>query len=241
MSPLAWHTCWSTPAFLLLACSHSTATKPRPAAEVAPEHSRRFASNGPLNVVPGLSCRTLLRDDSSLRSGVYSIDPDGEGPVAPFNVFCDMKQAGGGWTLFAHHIDNLRRTRVTELTDLETRGVLAPDQWAALAMTMEDGMMFVDEHGLRSRIARSTLMNGRCGTPLDASQLSGYIYHDENSGCSARGRDYSLVTILTSLDGGAYGIAGAALYQMSRDKFDEWPYRNSASYEEQDELWYFVR
>lgn len=32
-------------------------------------------------------------------SGVYRVDPDGTGPLAPTDVFCDMTSDGGGWTL----------------------------------------------------------------------------------------------------------------------------------------------
>jgi hypothetical protein len=47
----------------------------------------------------GMTCLTLLTDDASLASGVYSIDPDGDGGDPPVDVVCDMTTEGGGWTL----------------------------------------------------------------------------------------------------------------------------------------------
>lgn len=29
--------------------------------------------------------------------GIYRIDPDGSGTIAPFDVYCDMTTDGGGW------------------------------------------------------------------------------------------------------------------------------------------------
>ncbi|MBW2459530.1 MAG: hypothetical protein JRI68_33865 [Deltaproteobacteria bacterium] len=34
-------------------------------------------------------------------SGIYTIDPDGEGAHAPFETYCEQDIAGGGWTLIA--------------------------------------------------------------------------------------------------------------------------------------------
>jgi hypothetical protein len=50
----------------------------------------------PLCVYLRASCRAYLDAGSSL-DGVYDIDPDASGPLAPFQVYCDMQN--GGWTL----------------------------------------------------------------------------------------------------------------------------------------------
>jgi hypothetical protein len=47
------------------------------------------------------SCAALRAAYPLLGSGVYSVDPDGSGGAAPFDVFCDMSTEGGGWTLLA--------------------------------------------------------------------------------------------------------------------------------------------
>jgi hypothetical protein len=44
------------------------------------------------------SCLDALQQDPTLTNGIYTIDPDGEGGNAAFDVRCNMDVDGGGWT-----------------------------------------------------------------------------------------------------------------------------------------------
>ncbi|CAH3154723.1 unnamed protein product [Porites lobata] len=48
-----------------------------------------------------VNCAELYKSGEKI-SGVYTIDPDGTGA---FDVFCDQKTAGGGWTVFQKRLD----------------------------------------------------------------------------------------------------------------------------------------
>lgn len=43
------------------------------------------------------NCKELLNYFPYLEDGIYTIDPDGEGEIEPFDVYCDM--TNGGWTV----------------------------------------------------------------------------------------------------------------------------------------------
>lgn len=50
------------------------------------------------------SCSAALTATPSAVDGLYDIDPDGLGPIAPAKLFCDM--TNGGWTLVANIYDS---------------------------------------------------------------------------------------------------------------------------------------
>ena len=50
-----------------------------------------------------------------------------------------------------------------------------------------------------------------------------------------------MIILGNSADASA-NIAGASIYQESTTKFDVWPYTSAAaSYDEQNELWYYIK
>ena len=58
------------------------------------------------------SCSYLKQSDPKAESGNYIIDPDGEGALAPFSVYCNMTDKNGvGVTVNSH--DSESRTLVT--------------------------------------------------------------------------------------------------------------------------------
>lgn len=50
---------------------------------------------------PAQSCLAILQAGASTGDGLYFLDPDGAGAIAPFQAFCLMSEAGGGWTRVA--------------------------------------------------------------------------------------------------------------------------------------------
>ena len=64
--------------------------------------------NSPVTVT---SCSVIRKHASSV-SGNYAIDPDGEGGLAPFTVYCDMADKNGvGVTVISHDSESRRKVR----------------------------------------------------------------------------------------------------------------------------------
>ena len=56
--------------------------------------------DGQENEICAADCKAYLDANPGVPDGYYTIDVDGDGPIGPFEVWCDMTIDGGGWTRF---------------------------------------------------------------------------------------------------------------------------------------------
>src|SRR5512140_2177274 len=73
---------------------------------------------------PPATCKQIYdATPPPVTSGLYTVDPDGAGPKAPFQVWCDMTTDGGGWTLVGREISGGMGT--FRFLDVDTNNVTA--------------------------------------------------------------------------------------------------------------------
>ncbi|MBU6953044.1 fibrinogen-like YCDxxxxGGGW domain-containing protein, partial [Hahella sp. HN01] len=209
------------------------------------------SSIAPSPVGGGVSCNAILSANPGAASGMYTIDPDGDGPLEAFEAYCDMETEGGGWMLVAHLTDGMSNIPVIDGLSSSDIGVVNATVWSQLRDNMSAGMMFIDEFGKVSTISHAKLYSGNCLALQDKDNLSekenynaeskaATIWHNENTECNHLGSDYSMIVVPNPLNSGN-NTGGAALYQYSTVKFDKWPYASDVSYNEQNELFYFIK
>jgi hypothetical protein len=80
-------------------------------------------NHGTLNVTLPKSCKHILDRTPSATSGVYSIDPDGDG--VSFGVYCDMTTDGGGWTMVYQNLFSGNEGGPTPTQTSSTYGTVA--------------------------------------------------------------------------------------------------------------------
>ena len=92
----------------------------------ARNYKRKIEATTVVEVQNAPSCSSIKTSNSGSSSGNYVIDPDGEGGVAPFRVYCDMRDKGGvGVTVISH--DSESRTHVAYIPGCGSAGCYSKD------------------------------------------------------------------------------------------------------------------
>ena len=94
----------------------------------------------------GNSCSSFKKFSLEAESGTYVIDPDGEGGLAPFTVYCNMIDKNGvGVTVISH--DSESRTKVRDGLGWGGRGSYRRDiYYTGASLSQLAGLTSVSSH-----------------------------------------------------------------------------------------------
>lgn len=143
-------------------------------------------ANGVASAAPYFSAKQILIENPSSPNGIYTIDTDGEGGAAAFDIYADMTTAGGGWTLGLLSLKNdpsastdmVSNTGTASLSSPHTRDLtnLAITQNAQIRYVLQsNGAVLFD--GYYSGNYHGTFPQNSDWVVLEGAVSFGFSYH----------------------------------------------------------------
>jgi hypothetical protein len=124
----------------------------------------------------------------------YTVDPDQSGPIAPFDVWCDVKAQGGGWTLVSIRERGYNVDLVESIeTPSSSRVALTDPEWKALRDLSTQLLVKDGAEAVGAILNLSKMINDANCDKLGDSLSWSVLAHSEDLGCRIKGRDYCLL------------------------------------------------
>lgn len=156
------------------------------------------------------TCKTIRDANPGADSGVYAIDPDGDGNIfQPFEVYCDMVTAGGGWTVLekSPYGNAIGKALFNDLPTNEAapdtlRHRLSKVRMTALQALSSD--LRIDCRGNDYLLTDATNLFAGEGGPANCYNWAKILYKE----ASFKGHDLQDATLCTWMLGTSEGCAG---------------------------------
>ncbi len=167
------------------------------------------------------NCAEIQALDPAALSGIYKIDPDGEGGDEAFDVSCDMDSDGGGWTLVFHvydmggHPNGLQENQFTghfghnRFTDESwsyegMNNTISTGVGDGLVTLVDQGALDIDMFdGQWDDVRMTCAIGNEVEAPDNFAQVNGYATANNSSklhGATANGTSYMTDPGLNSFD-----------------------------------------